>query len=310
MSKKDKSFKLDVDQVLEQWTVVKKLGEGGFGAVYKVTDGKDFYALKLEGLSENNQVLKMEVYVLMALQNENVNNYHFCTIFDKGRYSTFNYIVITLVGESLQDLRKAQPEQHYSLGCAISVGIQTLEAIEALHSIGYLHRDIKPANFTVGRPEANELRRVYMLDFGMCRRFVMNDDKNMHRKPRAYAGFRGTIRYAPFNCHITRDLGRKDDLETWMYMTIELTTGCLPWKGMDSMKEVGEYKRICRYPPFINELFGGCPRQYFTIFEYLLTLGFYDAPDYPKIFDLMRNSLVTCFVNEFPYDWETPTKKK
>uniref|UniRef100_A0A0K0G444 non-specific serine/threonine protein kinase n=1 Tax=Strongyloides venezuelensis TaxID=75913 RepID=A0A0K0G444_STRVS len=309
MSNRDKPFKLEIDQVLEKWTIVKKLGEGGFGAVYKVSDGTNCCAMKIETISDNNQVLKMEVYVLMAIKDENVNDYHFCTLYDKGRYSRFNYIVVTLVGESLQDLRKAQPQQHFSLGCAISIGIQTLEAIETLHSIGYLHRDIKPANFTVGRREVNELRRVYMLDFGMCRKFVLSNNENMHRKPRAYAGFRGTVRYAPLNCHISRDLGRKDDIETWMYMTIELTTGCLPWKGMDSMKEVGEYKRICRYIPFINELFGGCPRQYLTIFKHLQTLGFYDSPDYSKIFDLMKDSLDTCCVNEYPYDWETNIKK-
>uniref|UniRef100_A0A0N4ZMM5 non-specific serine/threonine protein kinase n=1 Tax=Parastrongyloides trichosuri TaxID=131310 RepID=A0A0N4ZMM5_PARTI len=306
MSTKEKPVKLEIDQVLENWIVVNKLGEGGFGAVYKVTDGKDFYALKMEGVGDNSPVLKMEVNVLLALQD--VNNYHFCTIYDRGRYAQFNYIVITLVGESLQDLRKAQPEQHYSMGCAISVGIQTLQAIESLHSIGYLHRDIKPANFTVGRIEKNELRRVYMLDFGMCRKFTLTENPEIHRKPRAYAGFRGTVRYAPLNCHFTKDLGRKDDIETWIYMTIELTTGYLPWKGMDTMKEVGEYKRCCRHAPFINELFGGCPRQYLTIFKYILSLGFYDAPDYPKMFALMRNALATCCVKEFPYDWENPNK--
>lgn len=45
-----------------------------------------------------------------------------------------------MVGPSLQDHRKALPGQKFSIGCALSVGIQSLEAIEDLHAIGFLHR--------------------------------------------------------------------------------------------------------------------------------------------------------------------------
>lgn len=45
-------------------------------------------------------------------------------------------------------------------------------AFTDLHNIGYLHRDVKPGNYTIGRAELNELRKVYILDFGMCRKFT------------------------------------------------------------------------------------------------------------------------------------------
>lgn len=68
------------------------------------------------------QVLRMEVYVLGELNKR--GSRHFCKIEDKGRYGDFNYVVMTLVGKSLQDLRKERPQQNLSLGCAMSVGIQ------------------------------------------------------------------------------------------------------------------------------------------------------------------------------------------
>jgi tau tubulin kinase len=61
--------------------------------------------------------------------------------------------------------------------------------------------------------ELGEQRKVYILDFGMCRKFT--NDQGVIRKPRAAAGFRGTVRYAPISCHLQRELCRKDDVETW-----------------------------------------------------------------------------------------------
>ena len=57
-----------------------------------------------------------------------------------------------------------------------------------------------------------------MLDFGMARKYV--DVQGKTRVPRWAAGFRGTVRYAPLSCHISRDQCRKDDLESFLYMQV------------------------------------------------------------------------------------------
>lgn len=287
---------------VERWTIEKKLGEGGFGAVYLCSDPTGKYALKTEGVNEQIQVLKMEVFVLTELTKR--ASKHFCKIEDKGRFGNFNYVVMTLVGKSLQDLRKENPLQHFSMGSAIGAGIQTLEALEDLHGIGYLHRDVKPGNYTIGRAELNELRKIYILDFGMARKFT--NDQGVIRRPRAAAGFRGTVRYAPISCHIQRELCRKDDVEVWVYMCVELTTGNLPWKNVQDMNEVGEYKKKVRLPQFQNELFNGCPREYAEILNYVDSLKYYDKPDYQMIYSLMRRAFTSMGVQEFPYDWEKP----
>lgn len=80
-----------------------------------------------------------------------------------------------LVGKSLDNLVKEMPGNHFSPGTAIGVGIQMIDALRVLHTIGYLHRDIKPANTTIGRQEDGELRLIYLLDFGMARRYTRED---------------------------------------------------------------------------------------------------------------------------------------
>ncbi|CAJ0581845.1 unnamed protein product, partial [Mesorhabditis spiculigera] len=189
-----------------------------------------------------------------------------------------------------------------SLGTAVSVGIQALEALEDLHSIGYLHRDVKPGNYTIGRRERAELRKVYVLDFGLCRKYT--NEQAVIRKPRQAAGFRGTVRYAPISCHLERELSRKDDLETWMYMLVELTTGTLPWRSITDPHQVGEFKKRCRSHPYVAELFAGCPAVYESVLRLIDNYRYYDAPNYQQIYGMLRQVFQLPNVTEFPYDWE------
>ncbi|KAJ1368896.1 hypothetical protein KIN20_030250 [Parelaphostrongylus tenuis] len=161
---------------------------------------------------------------------------HMADLIDKGRYEHFNYIVMKLLGRSLQEAKKSGPDQHLSLGPAIGCAIQCLEAIEELHWAGFLHRDVKPGNFAIGRAETGDIRKLYILDFGMCRKYV--DKNNVMLQPRKKAPFRGTPRYAPITSHIGKEHCRKDDVESWFYMLIDFTNAQLPWKGVTKIKEV------------------------------------------------------------------------
>ncbi|KAK0415043.1 hypothetical protein QR680_011742 [Steinernema hermaphroditum] len=295
-------IQLDPGRQVERWTIEKKLGEGAFGAVYRCSDQKTglIYALKVEGANEQIQLLKMEVFVLSELNK--AGGRHFCKIEDKGRVDNFNYVVMTFVGKSLHDLRMQAPGKKFSVGTAISVGIQCLQALEDLHGIGYLHRDVKPANYTIGRAELKELRKVYVLDFGMARKFV-HDDGTI-KKPRAAAGFRGTVKYAPIACHNQRELCRLDDCETWLYMQVEYTKGSLPWRNLKDMDEIGRMKRNCRGDIPLKQLYGGCPREYIEIMRVIDGGRFFDEPNYQRMYALLRQAMKTMQATEYPYDWE------
>ena len=101
-----------------------------------------------------------------------------------------------------------------------------LTSIQAVHEQHYLHRDIKPSNFVIGREDTS---RVYLIDFGLARRYRSND--GTVRPARNPAGFRGTARYASIQSHKQQELGRRDDLWCLFYLLVEfrLETG-LPWR--------------------------------------------------------------------------------
>uniref|UniRef100_A0A183BI07 Protein kinase domain-containing protein n=1 Tax=Globodera pallida TaxID=36090 RepID=A0A183BI07_GLOPA len=279
-----------------RWTITKKLGAGAFGAVYLCQDDKGTQAaLKTEPVVTPHPLLVMEAHVMRSLDNlRDGDGKHFCRCLDLGRdeqrdsatgtMKSFNYIVMSLVGRGLDGVVR-DAGGRFSPGTAIGVSIQMLSSLRAMHSIGYLHRDIKPGNSTIGRPEANELRLLYMIDFGMARKFLRDDGS--HRRPRTNANFRGSPRYASISAHINREYCRKDDIESWFYVMIELYKGALPWANISDMKAIGDMKclRLKKQPE--ND-----------------ELKFSDQPDYDLIISILRKCLSSNGFQEHPYDWE------
>uniref|UniRef100_A0A3Q2TSW4 Tau tubulin kinase 2b n=1 Tax=Fundulus heteroclitus TaxID=8078 RepID=A0A3Q2TSW4_FUNHE len=178
------------DVVRDRWKVAKKIGGGGFGEIYEVLDqlSQATVALKVESAQQPKQVLKMEVAVLKKLQGKD----HVCRFVGCGRNDRFNYVVMELQGRNLADLRRTMTRGTFSVSTTLRLGKQILEAIESIHSVGFLHRDIKP--------------------------------------PRPVAGFRGTVRYASVNAHKNKEMGRHDDLWSLFYMLVEFMVGQLPWR--------------------------------------------------------------------------------
>ncbi|EYC01894.1 hypothetical protein Y032_0103g3525 [Ancylostoma ceylanicum] len=163
-----------VDSSKANYVVMKLLGEGGFGAVYKVHDQKDpskVYAMKVEKKLESRRhsKLKMEIAILKLVSAERKQS-HFTTIIDRGKKETYFFLVMELVGKSLSDLKSKRPNKVFSVSTGMGAGIQCLEACEDLHKYGFIHRDLKPANYACGL--GDKKRVIYILDFGIARKIL------------------------------------------------------------------------------------------------------------------------------------------
>jgi tau tubulin kinase len=62
-----------------------------------------------------------------------------------------------------------------------------LNALEELHSLGFVHRDVKPSNFAIQEDKGNK-NGVILLDFGLCRQFRTPNGEV--KKPRDNTQFR------------------------------------------------------------------------------------------------------------------------
>ena len=74
---------------------------------------------------------------------------HVCKFVSCGRNENFNYLVMSLQGANLAELRRSQPKGVFSQSTMLRLGFQILRSIKAIHEAGFLHRDIKPVRILI-----------------------------------------------------------------------------------------------------------------------------------------------------------------
>ncbi|KAH7726715.1 CK1/DUAL protein kinase [Aphelenchoides avenae] len=234
---------------------------------------------------------------------------HFIEFFDNGRTENLVFIVMGLVGPSIDDLRRHVLQRDaFSQSTAVNISLQTLQAVRDLHTqCGYLHRDIKPHNFAIGH-EPDKQAVVYMLDFGIARSFYVDKNNKQMVKPRDKVRFIGTVRYAPRSCHRQRDQGRKDDVEAWLYLSYELfSKDTLVWRRLAKKDEVGTRKKeffenACKHEA--DPVYKSVPAEYHKQLRYVDSLTYYDEPNYADIYRAILTAAKRLGIDmEAPLDW-------
>lgn len=279
-----------------RWKVLKKIGAGAFGEIFsgKNVITNEMVAIKVERVDNKKQVLKLEVAVLKKLQACP----YVCRFLTCGRFNEYNYMIMELLGENLSELRRRQPDGRFSLGTALKLGIQMMKALEAVHDLGYIHRDVKPSNYAMGLTGVKRLN-AFLIDFGLARRYLLTSGEV--RPPRDSTGFRGTARYASINSHLSKDLGRRDDLWSIFYMLIEFIQGQLPWRKLKDKDQIGEMKVKYNTPELVKDL----PPQFLAFMKHLKNLNYSDRPDYNHLYSLLTDLYHSVGCDEHtPFDWE------
>ena len=147
---------------LRHYEIVKKIGEGGMGAVYLANDGnlRRMVAIKvlarsLTGDDSDLRRFEQEGVAASALNHPNILTIHEISSWKGCRFIVSEYVS----GQSLRDkVGKLSVEQ------SIEIAVQAASALEAAHKNGIIHRDIKPENIMV-----RDDGLVKILDFGLAK---------------------------------------------------------------------------------------------------------------------------------------------
>nr|CDJ85019.1 Transposase and Serine threonine protein kinase-related domain containing protein [Haemonchus contortus] len=254
---------------------------------------------------QSRKILQHEAKVYESLRR--IDSPHFITLEDRGRLpSRFIFVVMKLVGSTLWDLRIKSPERKFSMVTSIRAAEQTLAGIRDLHLCGYIHRDIKPPNFAIGREEDGDLHTIYIIDFGLSRKY--RTENNDLRHEREKVPFRGTTRYASISALELKEQSRKDDVESWWYMVLEWMIGELPWQKIKSKDHdtVRQRKMELREEKNLKKVLEGTPEEYMTrIILYIDTLEYASVPDYDHIAALLEAAMEAYDLKYAdPPDWD------
>jgi eukaryotic-like serine/threonine-protein kinase len=207
----------------DRYEILKLLGEGGMGAVYKARDREldRLVALKvvrpeLAGHASILQRFKQELILARKITHRNI-----IRIFDLGVAEGIRFITMEFVEG--QDLASLLDERHkYTAEEAVKILRQVCSALEAAHAEGVVHRDLKPQNIMI---EASG--RVCVMDFGLAR--------SMETTGMTQAGtVMGTPAYMSPEQAKGMPADERSDLYSLGIIAYQMLTGVVPFKA-DSM---------------------------------------------------------------------------
>ncbi|GMR51740.1 hypothetical protein PMAYCL1PPCAC_21935, partial [Pristionchus mayeri] len=277
-----------------------QLGDGGYGVVYMCKDrNENMVAIKIEKYNRSN--LPMELEVMGVARKKGCK--HFVEPIDHGAKSPeYTFVVMTLLNKDLHKMRNEQADRKFSRSTAYRIAIQTMEAIRELHSIGYISRDVKPGNFAPGLRENSQHKTIYMFDFGLARKHF---DKQGNVIPqRKEIGWRGTSRYGSLEAHRRKDLSRRDDVESWFYLVIEVTTGSLPWRLVPDRPKVYAAKMFAREEGR-KQFLESCPKAYDDFMTRIDALTYHHEPPYEFFLSELRAlSKAGAYRERESFDWD------
>lgn len=279
---------------VDKFIIDSHIGHGGYGEIYAVYDENQNgpYAMKVEMKSAKKHGLTEEIHYLKMLRGSSM----FPAFYTSGETNDLRYFIMELLGPSISVIRRSLPEQRYSKLTATILAKEMLKCIEELHKRGYVHRDIKPGNFLI-RP--NRSSPVVLIDFGLSKRFL-DRETGKPIPPRQNPGFIGTCSFASVNAHEGKELGRRDDIISWLYTAIEMVEKKLPWPGSKDRDKTYRLKQTIK--PL--ELFRSLPRAFSTIYMKTIDLTFYDCPPYQNFYRQLDKAINELGGFGKPFDWE------
>jgi len=268
-----------MEVINNKYRILSNIGKGAFGSIFKAENIRtnELVAIKIECVNGPTKLLLNESKIYQFL----LNTPGIPKVKWFGRDAQNYYMVIELLGESLQD--KKDKINIFSLKTTLQIGIQILKILKILHEKGLVHRDIKPENFLIGL--GNKDTQIYIIDFGFCKLYSTDERKHV-------SSLIGSLNYASIHAHELLEQSPRDDLESLGYMLLYFIQGKLPWQDdrLNLLPPDEKNKSICLMKQHVSTE----KTTNYIIAEYMKrisALKFKEFPDYQELIEIFEREI-------------------
>jgi eukaryotic-like serine/threonine-protein kinase len=238
-----------IGQMAGEYRLLRKLGAGGFGAVYEAEHPllKRRAAVKVLHSNLGLDSTTVQRFIEEARSASQIRHRHIVDIFSFGTLPNgqYFYVMDLLEGAPLDRYLK----EHGRLEPEVALPLlrPIASALDALHAASIVHRDLKPANIFLAWDSSGEVVPK-LLDFGLVKLLA-------HPSVHTQSGVpMGTPFYmSPEQCR-GEQVDARADVYSFGVLCHELLTGAPPFTG-DSATAV-LVAHVMKDPPKISEL---CP---------------------------------------------------
>ena len=300
---KNKAFIFTMSLFENKYKIIEKIGGGTGGIVFKAKHifKDELCAIKIEIKNKAN-ILCREAQFYRYLEKmgntmTSYSEYLYPKLRSIGTNENYNYMVMDLLDKSLEDIQKER--SGFTLKTSLLITIQMIQLLKTIHYNYIIHRDIKPSNFVFGYK--NGAFKLHLIDFGLCVYGKNGEIYNLEKKK----NFIGNLKYASYNAILNRNPEYRDDIESVIYIMIELCLGTLPWLDKN-FNEKKNWLILKKKNP--NYVYDYCKKNYMPY--HLLRMIHYvlfskkQFLNYDYILLLLRNQLYELnYKEDYQYDW-------
>ena len=208
-----------IGKCISHYKILKLLGKGGMGEVYKAEDTKlkRIVALKFISKDRFESSENKSRFINEAQAVASLNNPHINTIYEIDEAEGETFIAMEYVdGNSLKNKIKSKLLE---VKTAIDFAIQIAEGLQEAHENGIVHRDIKSSNIMV-----NSRGQAKIMDFGLARSMKGT-------RITGTAVILGTVSFMSPEQACNETVDKRTDIWSFGVMLYEMLTGQLPFKG-------------------------------------------------------------------------------
>jgi serine/threonine protein kinase len=227
--RENRRMPLAVGTRLGPYEVLRQVGVGGMGEVYRARDTRLDRVVALKVLrsdvlsSERRLRFQREARAISALSHP-----HICVLHDIGCHDGTDFLVMEYVEG--RPLSSRIGPGGLPLAAFLPIAIQLTDAVGAAHQRGIVHRDLKPANVMVTDED-----HVKVLDFGLARLGPQPGDEeganDSTASLTAEGRIAGTVAYMSPEQAEGRTIDHRSDIFSLGVVLYEMATGQRPFTG-------------------------------------------------------------------------------